>query len=125
MVGLALVLDVVHDTSLAAAVDNFLTTQDTQCAIVNQTLYEPLRRFPAPIFIETRTSAGNSEDGKVQLGVRIAACYKRLRSIIERQQVDIFAAEQCQIITLPVIQWFEGEWTVFFATEHRLCYSCS
>jgi hypothetical protein len=68
-------------------------------------MYEPLRRCPAPVFIETKMSTGNSEDAKVQLGVWIAAYHQRLRSIMDRQQPDfvhLSMAEQVSSVFITV-----------------------
>lgn len=112
MVDLTLVL--LPDGPLAAAIDGFLASQAPECATVNQTSYEPLCRRPAPIFIETKTSSGNSEAAKLQLGVWIAGYHQRLRQILEQRPTGC-AMER--IITLPVIQWYDGTWTVSFAVD--------
>lgn len=99
MVDLALVL--LPDKPLSALIDNFLASQAPECATVNQTSYEPLRRRPAPIFIETETSSGNSEAAKLQFGVWIAGYHQRLRKILEQRPAG---CDTERIIPLPVVQ---------------------
>ncbi|KAJ4316109.1 hypothetical protein N0V84_008038 [Fusarium piperis] len=107
MVDFALVLP--PDEDVKTLIETF--TKSSPTATVNQTAYYPLKSRPAPVFIETKTSAGNIEAANVQLGVWIAAwhesirCIMRLRGGLER------------IITLPIIQVVDGVWTVMFAVD--------
>ncbi|KAH7302894.1 hypothetical protein B0I35DRAFT_447669 [Stachybotrys elegans] len=107
MVDFALIL--APDEDLKALIETF--TKSSPTATVNQTAYYPLKSRPAPVFIETKTSAGNIEAANVQLGVWIAAWHESLRSIMR------LGGSAERIITLPIIQVVEGVWTLMFAVD--------
>ncbi|KAK7403441.1 hypothetical protein QQX98_010807 [Neonectria punicea] len=109
MVDFALVLR--PDEALQSLIQGFLSKQPHTCASINQTIYEPLRLRPAPIFIETKTSSGNMDTANVQLGVWVAAWHERLRSIIA------IRGETDKVITIPVIQVVGSVWTLLFAVD--------
>ncbi|WAO97269.1 Hypothetical protein NCS54_01498700 [Fusarium falciforme] len=71
MVDFALVVR--PEKELQNLIDTFLDKQPHTMATINQTIYEPLRTRPAPIFIEIKTSSGNMDTANVQLGVWVAA----------------------------------------------------
>ncbi|EGU89079.1 hypothetical protein IWW34DRAFT_676866 [Fusarium oxysporum f. sp. albedinis] len=107
MVDFALALE--PDEQLATIIKQY--TNPIADGTVNQTAYGPLKNRPAPVFIETKTSAGNLETSGVQLGVWVAAWHESLRSIMRRGG----AAER--IITIPLIQVSAGSWTIMFAVD--------
>ncbi|KAG7408807.1 hypothetical protein Forpe1208_v012087 [Fusarium oxysporum f. sp. rapae] len=107
MVDFALALE--PDEQLAAIIKQY--TNPLADGTVNQTAYGPLKNRPAPVFIETKTSAGNLETSGVQLGVWVAAWHESLRSIMRRGG----AVER--IITVPLIQVSAGSWTIMFAVD--------
>ncbi|RFN46145.1 methyltransferase type 11 [Fusarium flagelliforme] len=107
MVDFALALE--PDEQLAAIIKQY--THPLADGTVNQTAYGPLKNRPAPVFIETKTSAGNLETSGVQLGVWVAAWHESLRSIMRRGG----AVER--IITVPLIQVSAGSWTIMFAVD--------
>ncbi|KAI8648062.1 hypothetical protein NCS56_01537700 [Fusarium sp. Ph1] len=107
MVDFALVL--APDKDLEALIEAF--TKSSPTATVNQTAYYPLKSRPAPVFIETKTSAGNIEAANVQLGVWIAAWHESMRSIMR------LGGGMERIITLPIIQVVDGVWTLMFAVD--------
>jgi hypothetical protein len=92
-------------------IDTFLDKQPYTMATINQTIYEPLRTRPAPIFIETKTSSGNMDTANVQLGVWVAAWHQRMRSIIA------LGGGTDKVITIPVIQVIGSVWTLLFALD--------
>ncbi|EWZ78426.1 hypothetical protein FOXG_14259 [Fusarium oxysporum f. sp. lycopersici 4287] len=107
MVDFALVLE--PDQDLAAIIERL--TKFPHDATVNQTAYFPLKNRPAPVFIETKTAAGNGETADVQLGIWIAAWHGSMRSLMKRGGMVE------RIITVPLIQVTEGRWTVMFAVD--------
>lgn len=107
MVDFALIL--APDEDLEALIETFSKSSPT--ATVNQTAYYPLKSRPAPVFIETKTSAGNIEAANVQLGVWIAAWHESIRSIMR------LSGDVERIITVPIIQVVEGVWTLMFAVD--------
>ncbi|GKU11433.1 methyltransferase type 11 [Fusarium langsethiae] len=107
MVDFALVLE--PDEDLEAVIEPF--TKSSPTATVNQTAYLPLKSCPAPVFIETKTSAGNIETANVQLGVWIAAWHESIRSLMKR------GGSVERIITVPLIQVVDGAWTLMFAID--------
>ncbi|KAH6982503.1 hypothetical protein EDB80DRAFT_255054 [Ilyonectria destructans] len=92
-------------------IDTFLDKQPHTMATINQTIYEPLRTRPAPIFIETKTSSGNMDTANVQLGVWVAAWHQRMRSIIA------LGGGTDKVITIPVIQVIGSVWTLLFVLD--------
>ncbi|KAH8659756.1 hypothetical protein BGZ61DRAFT_465072 [Ilyonectria robusta] len=92
-------------------IDTFLDKQPHTMATINQTIYEPLRTRPAPIFIETKTLSGNMDTANVQLGIWVAAWHERMRSIIA-----LWGGTD-KIITIPVIQVVGGVWTLLFVMD--------
>ncbi|CAG9936445.1 unnamed protein product [Clonostachys rosea f. rosea IK726] len=92
-------------------IGTFLDRQPYTMPTVNQTIYEPLRTRPAPIFIETKTSSGNMDTANVQLGVWVAAWHQRMRSIIA------LGGGTDKVITIPVIQVVASVWTLMFALD--------
>ncbi|KAG5762137.1 hypothetical protein H9Q72_009764 [Fusarium xylarioides] len=107
MVDFALVLE--PDQDLAALVERL--TKFPHDATVNQTAYFPLKNRPAPVFIETKTAAGNGETADVQLGIWIAAWHESMRSLMKR------GGKVERIITVPLVQVTEGRWTIMFAVD--------
>ncbi|KAF5022532.1 hypothetical protein F66182_5434 [Fusarium sp. NRRL 66182] len=107
MVDFALALE--PDQDLAAIIQQFMKTSPD--ATLNQTAYYPLKTRPAPVFIETKTSAANSETASVQLGVWIAAWHESMRSLLKLGKFDE------PVITVPCIQVTEGTWTLMFAVD--------
>lgn len=107
MVDFALIL--APDEDLEALIETF--TKSSPTATVNQTAYYPLKSRPAPVFIETKTSAGNIEAAKVQLGVWTAAWHESIRSIMR------LGGDVERIITLPIILVVDGVWTLMFAVD--------
>ncbi|KAK8148508.1 hypothetical protein G3M48_009962 [Beauveria asiatica] len=100
-------------TSVHKMVDFALVMQEPwENQSINQTLYEPLRTRPAPIFIETMTVSGTKESANVQLGIWIAAWRQRMRPIMA-----LAGAEEEKLLTLPVIQVMDSAWSVSFVVD--------
>ena len=76
---------------------------------VNQTMYEPVRYTPIAVSIETKTSAGDDEAAKVQLGVWVAAWHHRLEAFRR--------AEGIRIVTLPLLLVTGHHWQLLFACD--------
>ncbi|KAJ4174091.1 hypothetical protein NW754_002308 [Fusarium falciforme] len=109
MVDFAVVLR--PEKELQNLIDTFLDKQPHTMATINQTIYEPLRTRPAPIFIETKTSSGNMDTANVQLGVWVAAWHERMRGIIA------LGGGTDKMITIPVIQVVGSIWTLLFVMD--------
>ncbi|KAM3504578.1 hypothetical protein MY11210_008297 [Beauveria gryllotalpidicola] len=109
MVDFALVLK--PDESLQTLISDFLHGEKYETASINQTRYEPLRKQPAPIFIETKTLSETVESARVQLGIWIAAWHERMRSIIT------LGGNVKPVITVPAIQVLDSLWTLFFVVD--------
>lgn len=103
MVDFALVL--LPDFTLEAKIKAFLDKADYPT--VNHTVYDALTRRPAPVFIETKTSAGVVDKSHAQLGIWTAAWFMRLRA----------ANSSRRAIGIPVIQVHGHVWTVMFAMD--------
>ncbi|OAR05738.1 hypothetical protein LLEC1_07846, partial [Akanthomyces lecanii] len=109
MVDFALVLE--PDEKLKSLIDAFLDGEAPATFSINQTRYEPLRKRPAPIFIETKTGSGTVDDARVQMGIWVAAWHQRMRSIISR------GGGGKPVMTVPVIQVMGGQWNLFFVVD--------
>lgn len=107
MVDFALVLTPSRD--LQAGIDRY--TQTSVTATINQTAYYPLKSWPAPVSIETKTGDGKLEDAHVQLGVWVAAWHESMRELLRSH------GHHGKIITVPLIHVFNGTWTVMFAID--------
>lgn len=107
MVDFALVL--LPDDDLEAGMKRYRSSASPQT--VNQTMYYPLVIRPAPVFIETKTSAGSIEEANVQLGIWIAAWHQSMRRMIDLNGM------QEKVITIPLLQVVNGVWTVMFALD--------
>ncbi|KAK3339773.1 hypothetical protein B0T25DRAFT_363282 [Lasiosphaeria hispida] len=78
---------------------------------LNQTDYGPLQYFPAPVPIETKTTRGDLEEAKVQLGVWVAAWFRRMR-LLPRHTDEAKAT-----IAVPMITVDASRWAVYYACE--------
>ena len=74
-----------------------------------QTDYGPLQFFPAPVAIETKTSSGVLEEAKVQLGVWVAAWFKRMRLLLPNHKGEM--------IPVPMVVVQGGNWTAYYVCE--------
>ncbi|KAM3437992.1 hypothetical protein MY4824_003439 [Beauveria thailandica] len=97
---------------LQTLIDRFLEEEPWENQSINQTLYEPLRTRPAPIFIKTKTVSGTKENANVQLGIWVAAWRERMRPIMA-----LAGAEEEKLLTLPVIQVMDSAWSVSFVVD--------
>jgi len=77
---------------------------------LSQTDYGPLRYFPAPVAIETKTSSGDLEEAKVQLGVWVAAWFRRVRLLLRGNT---------ETIPVPMIVIEAGKWAVYYACDQE------
>ncbi|KAF4979686.1 hypothetical protein FZEAL_4145 [Fusarium zealandicum] len=105
MVDFALVL--IPDDTLEGKIKGFLTKQ--QNPTINHTMYDALSQRPAPVFIETKTSAGVVDRSHVQLGIWTAAWFQRLRAVKSTKGP----------IAVPVIQVHGNVWTAMFAVDGK------
>lgn len=96
---------------LAAYVDRFLGAQPAAERWINSLAYQPLRRHPAAVLIETKSAAGRAEDGFVQLAVCLAGWHRRMRAILGEGGKTV--------LSVPVIMVLEGNWDVLFAVDGR------
>lgn len=99
------------DEELKALIEKILYTQPYGCDTINQTMYEPLRLRPAPIFIETKNKTGSIEAATTQLAVWVSAWHERLRSIMALSGIAD------RIITAPAIQVVGAVWSVLFVVD--------
>jgi len=93
-----------------------LQSQPVDLETVNQTMYDPVRRQPIAISIETKTPDGSEQTAMVQLGVWVAAHFDRLRMLSHEDLVSL---------TLPLLYVSGAEWFLLFASdsaEQVVCY---
>ncbi|KAI1271447.1 hypothetical protein F5Y07DRAFT_382946 [Xylaria sp. FL0933] len=72
----------IRNTLLADAIDNFVTTQSPEMRTIAPTMYDPVRRRPQAIAIETKL-ANSPSDPLVQLIVWAQATFTRFRLLID------------------------------------------
>jgi hypothetical protein len=79
---------------------------------VNQTDYHPLGFSPSAITIVTKGSGGNTEEGRLQLGVWTAAWHKRMEMLGVGG-----GTETLPLPTLPLILVHEHQWWLYLAVD--------
>jgi hypothetical protein len=82
---------------------------------INQTNFTPVRFRPIAISIETKTPNAPEEDAMIQLGMWVAAHFKRMR---------IFSHEKLVTPTLPLLYVSGAQWSLLFAIDrgkHVVC----
>lgn len=118
------------DTRLVRAIRSAVNGPADGLESVNQTMYEPVRFAPIAVSIETKTSAGDDEAAKVQLGVWVAAWHHRLEAFRRY--------EGTRIVTLPLLLVTGHHWKLLRVTGvgvsklctrwrlgiHRRCWPC-
>ncbi|KAH6630025.1 hypothetical protein B0J18DRAFT_474646 [Chaetomium sp. MPI-SDFR-AT-0129] len=77
---------------------------------VNQTDYPPLMRSPVAVTIETNVAGANLEEGRLQLGIWIAAWHRRMEALGVGKPGS-------QLPTLPLILTHDHEWSLYFAVD--------
>lgn len=79
---------------------------------VNQTDYPPLMRSPAAVTMETKVAGASLEEGRLQLGVWIAAWHRRM------EMLGVGGGKSGpQLPTLPLILTHDHEWSLYFAVD--------
>ena len=91
------------------ALENLLRSLPSATASLNQSDYGILRRFPAPVSIETKIPGGDVEEAKVQLGVWTAAWYKRMRDLCPNRKQRLF--------NVPLFLVEGDRWSLYVACE--------
>lgn len=117
MIDYALVLDVnvgtSSESSLKRRLHEFLQNQPQGQAMFNQSTYVPLHYAPAGVFIETKTESGNRGEGRIQLGLWIAAWYKRVAAFLPAEVTMKQAIPTPP--ALPLILAEGAAWNLYFA----------
>ena len=75
----------------------------------NQTEYPPLRYSPAGLFIETKVDSGSQNEGRTQLGMWVAAWFKRVNAF--------HLSEPVRPPVVPVLLVYNETWDLYFATD--------
>lgn len=94
-----------------------LMTQDLPYSLrtINQTSYDPVRFQPIAISIETKTPNAPEGDAMIQLGMWVAAHFKRIR---------MFSHGELVTPTLPLLYVSGAQWSLLFAIDrgkHIVC----
>ncbi|KAK6067993.1 hypothetical protein SCUP234_11327 [Seiridium cupressi] len=89
---------------------NLLRSLQSSTATLNQSDYGPLRHFPAPVAIETKTASGDVEEAKVQLGVWIGAWYKRMKNLCP-------ASATQRLFGIPLLLVDGHRWSLYVAQD--------
>ncbi|KAH8660350.1 hypothetical protein BX600DRAFT_513960 [Xylariales sp. PMI_506] len=105
---------------LARRLPLFLQSVSPAAPCFNQTMFQPLRHAPTGIFIETKADAGSREEGQAQLGLWVAAWYKRLDMLLdEAQRREVTGANGNGSVRyrplLPLVLVRAESWELFFA----------
>ena len=75
----------------------------------NQTEYSPLRYSPAGLFVESKVDSGSQNEGRTQLGMWVAAWFKRVNAFRLSKQV--------QPPVVPVLLVYNETWDLYFAMD--------
>ncbi|AEO60307.1 hypothetical protein MYCTH_116679 [Thermothelomyces thermophilus ATCC 42464] len=79
---------------------------------INQTDYPPLTRSPAAVTIETKVTGASLEEGRLQLGVWIAAWHSRM------EMLGVGGGKPGpQLPTLPLVLTHDHVWSLYFAVD--------
>ncbi|KAH8747769.1 hypothetical protein F5883DRAFT_436950, partial [Diaporthe sp. PMI_573] len=83
--------------------------------------YGPLRKFPAPVAIETKTAGGDIEEAKVQLGVWTAAWFKRMADLDRQSKskgLRIKMKTSPRSLGVPLLLIEGHRWSLYVACEN-------
>ncbi|KAK3343379.1 hypothetical protein B0T25DRAFT_572394 [Lasiosphaeria hispida] len=75
----------------------------------NQTEYSPLRYSPAGLFVETKVDSGSRNEGRTQLGMWVAAWFKRVNAFR--------LSEPVRPPVVPVLLVYNETWDLYFAMD--------
>ena len=75
----------------------------------NQTEYPPLRYSPAGLFVETKVDSGSQNEGRTQLGMWVAAWFKRVNAF--------HLSEPVRPPVVPVLLVYNETWDLYFAAD--------
>jgi hypothetical protein len=119
LVDLALLYRPPNSSSDTDSLTNLFRSLPASTATLNQSDYGPLRKFPAPVAIETKTAGGDIEEAKVQLGVWTAAWFKRMADL-DRQSKSKRQRMKTSPRSLGVpLLLIEGHrWSLYVACEN-------
>jgi hypothetical protein len=115
MVDFALLLAPPADSPLQQAMKRLLRNLPLNMKSLSQSDYGPLRHYPAPVAIETKTSSGNMEEAKVQLGVWTAAWFKRMGDLSRHGDRDNGEA----MIAVPLLMVEAEQWSLYYACDEE------
>ncbi|KAI0542181.1 hypothetical protein GGR58DRAFT_497534 [Xylaria digitata] len=101
-----------HDSLLADAIDNFVDTQSPEMRTISPTMYDPVRRRPQAVAIETKVTSSPS-DPLVQLTVWAQATFTRFRQLINSK----YGSDGVSLLTLPVIAVYGHDWHLWFSHD--------
>ncbi|KAI1112016.1 hypothetical protein F5Y14DRAFT_284876 [Nemania sp. NC0429] len=106
-----------RDSPLADAIDKFIATQSPEMRTVAPTMYDPVRRRPQAIAIETKL-ANSPSDPLFQLTVWTQATFARFRRLIDSTR----GPDGISLLSLPLIAVRGHEWRLWFGhdTAHAL-----
>ncbi|KLU91311.1 hypothetical protein MAPG_09832 [Magnaporthiopsis poae ATCC 64411] len=94
--------------ALAAKVREIVLDLPFDTFTINQSMYMPLRRRPAGVVVETKR-ATDQRDGRVQLGIWVAAWYRRMR--------ELRGGHRPVFPTLPLVLTSGDSWSLYFACD--------
>ncbi|EPE05604.1 hypothetical protein F503_02343 [Ophiostoma piceae UAMH 11346] len=109
MVDYALALQLPQADPLRRCIATFLPSRTVagESDFINQTAYRPLKYAPAGVFVETKADSGSADEGRTQLGLWVAAWFKR----IEALRTDSSAP----LPMLPLLLVLSDTWDCYFA----------
>ncbi|KAI0412938.1 hypothetical protein F5X98DRAFT_379284 [Xylaria grammica] len=113
LVDYALHLVPARHTPLADAIDHFVAAQAPGMRTVAPTMYDPVRRRPQAVAIETKV-VNSASDPLVQLTVWAQATFARFRQLIESSHGG---ERTMPVLTLPLIEVRGHEWHLWFSQD--------
>ncbi|KAJ2978837.1 hypothetical protein NUW58_g7366 [Xylaria curta] len=109
-------INLVPDTNspLAYAIDTFIASQSFEMRTITPTMYDPVRRRPQGIAIETKAPSSSSEP-MVQLSVWAKATFTRFHQLLQSNP----QAKTLRTPTLPFIAVRGHEWDLWFGHDKK------
>ncbi|KAL1838257.1 hypothetical protein VTJ49DRAFT_2866 [Mycothermus thermophilus] len=113
MVDFAILLAPPPSSALYSSLDRLSMMLPPGERSLNQTDYGPLELYPAPVAIETKGSGGDMDQAKVQLGVWVAAWFKRMNELVPPSR----RVHGNRHLAVPLLAVHGDNWSLYYACE--------
>ncbi|KIH94913.1 hypothetical protein SPBR_03748 [Sporothrix brasiliensis 5110] len=109
MVDYVLALQLPQADPLRRRIATFLPSRTVagETDFINQTAYRPLKYAPAGVFVETKADSGSADEGRTQLGLWVAAWFRRIEALRINPSMPL--------PMLPLLLVLSDTWDCYFA----------